>query len=106
MIVGVPKEVKANENRVALTPGGAASLIHAGHRVLVESEAGTGSGFSDDLYREVGAEGGGEAAEVWAEAEMIRKVKERMESERPQRRPDRVMCTVMERGAPGGRDRV
>jgi len=95
MIVGVPKEVKANENRVALTPGGAASLIHAGHRVLVESEAGTGSGFSDDLYREVGAEVVGEAAEVWAEAEMIMKVKEPIESEWPHMRPDQVIFTFM-----------
>jgi alanine dehydrogenase len=51
VIIGVPKEIKANENRVALTPAGAHALVGAGHRVLVERSAGVGSGFSDEEYQ-------------------------------------------------------
>ena len=51
MKIGVPKEIKTNENRVALVPSGAAALVAAGHTVWVESGAGLGSGFSDDQYK-------------------------------------------------------
>jgi alanine dehydrogenase len=75
VIVGVPKEIKDNEYRVALTPFGAEALVRAGHRVLVQAGAGEGSGFSDDEYRRAGAEVVADAAEAWA-AELVVKVKE------------------------------
>ncbi|KIL37075.1 alanine dehydrogenase [Gordoniibacillus kamchatkensis] len=81
MIIGVPKEIKNNENRVALTPGGAGMLRQAGHTVLVEKGAGEGSGFSDDDYAKEGAILMAAAAEVWAGSEMIMKVKEPLPSE-------------------------
>ncbi len=76
MIVGLPKEIKDNEYRVALPPGGVEALCQAGHRVLVESAAGMGSGFSDDEYAKSGGEVLGSAGEVWNGAEMVMKVKE------------------------------
>lgn len=81
MIVGVVKEVKADENRVALTPAGVEAFADRGHEVLVERAAGAGSGFTDEEYREAGARivEGPEA--VWAEAGMVMKVKEPQEAE-------------------------
>jgi alanine dehydrogenase len=76
MKIGVPKEIKTNENRIALVPSGAEALVAAGHSVMVEKGAGLGSGFTDEQYTSVGATIGGSAAKVWAEAEMIMKVKE------------------------------
>jgi alanine dehydrogenase len=76
MIVGVPKEIKDNEYRVSLPPGGVEALCQAGHRVLVQSGAGVGSGFDDDEYVHSGAEILPTAEEVWTQAEMIMKVKE------------------------------
>jgi alanine dehydrogenase len=55
MKIGVPKEIKTNENRIALVPAGAEALVAAGHSVVVEQGAGSGSGFTDDAYRAVGA---------------------------------------------------
>lgn len=81
MIIGIPKEIKNNENRVALTPGGAAVLREAGHSVIVEAGAGAGSGFSDEEYAKEGAELLPSAAEVWGKAEMIMKVKEPLPAE-------------------------
>ncbi len=81
MIIGVPKEIKANENRVALTPAGALELVKRGHTVYVETGAGVGSGFDDSDYIEAGAQILGSAQEVWAIAEMIMKVKEPIASE-------------------------
>jgi len=81
MIIGVPKEIKDNEYRVSLTPGGAYQLVKEGHRVLVEQGAGLGSGFTDDEYTEVGADLILRAAEVWQKANMIIKVKEPLPSE-------------------------
>ncbi|ALS22761.1 alanine dehydrogenase [Paenibacillus naphthalenovorans] len=81
MIIGIPKEIKSNENRVALTPGGAAMLKAAGHTVLIETGAGAGSGFSDEDYAKEGAVLIPEAAEVWAKSEMIMKVKEPLPQE-------------------------
>ncbi|UOQ92138.1 alanine dehydrogenase [Halobacillus shinanisalinarum] len=81
MIIGIPKEIKNNENRVALTPAGAMSLIKAGHQVIMETEAGLGSGFEDDSYREVGVMIEVDVAKVWAYAEMVMKVKEPLPSE-------------------------
>lgn len=81
MIIGVPKEMKNNENRVALTPGGVTQLTACGHRVLIENHAGVGSGFENEDYVSAGAEIVDEAAKVWADAEMIMKVKEPLPSE-------------------------
>lgn len=93
MIVGVPKEIKTAENRVALVPAGAESLVGDGHTVLVEQGAGLGSGFSDEAYRAVGAGIAGSPDEVWAKAEMILKVKEPIESEWKRIRKSQVVFT-------------
>ena len=76
MIIGVPKEIKNNENRVAVTPAGVRELVAHGHKVYVQATAGNGSGFSDDEYRAAGAEMLSEIGDVYAIAEMIVKVKE------------------------------
>ena len=81
MIIGVPKEIKNNENRVALTPAGATELTKRGHEVYVQSTAGIGSGFTDDDYVNAGAKMLPAIEEVYAIAEMIMKVKEPIESE-------------------------
>lgn len=81
MIVGVPKEIKQSEYRVALTPAGVTMLVAAGHSVLVESGAGSGSGFEDSDYENEGAELISTAAEIWSRAEMIMKVKEPLPEE-------------------------
>ena len=76
MIIGVPKEIKNNENRVALTPAGAEALCSAGHTLFVEKGAGIGSGFTDETYTGYGAEILSDKQELFARAEMIMKVKE------------------------------
>lgn len=81
MIVGVPKEIKNNENRVGITPGGVHSLVKHGHKVIVEKSAGVGSGFDDDEYASAGAEMYKSAAEVYNDSDIIVKVKEPLESE-------------------------
>lgn len=81
MIIGIPKEIKNWENRVSLTPSGAKTLITNGHKVLVQTSAGEGSGFSDDEYKAAGAELLLNIEEVYQESEMIIKVKEPQESE-------------------------
>ena len=81
MIVGVPKEIKTLENRVALTPAGADGLVRNGHKVLVEKDAGLGSSFTDEEYLAAGAEIVPDVADVWKQADMIIKVKEPLESE-------------------------
>jgi len=93
MIVGVPKEIKTAENRVALVPAGAESLVSDGHTVLVEQGAGLGSGFADEAYRAVGATIAGSVEEVWAKAEMILKVKEPIEPEWQRIRKGQVVFT-------------
>ncbi|NJK79486.1 MAG: alanine dehydrogenase [Chloroflexaceae bacterium] len=80
MIIGVPKETKDRENRVAVTPGGVRELVEAGHQVLVETGAGVGSGFTNQQYVAVGAQIVPEAADAWA-AEMVVKVKEPLPAE-------------------------
>ena len=80
MIVGVPKEIKAEENRVAITPSGVSALVAHGHRVLVERAAGLGSGIPDQRYRAAGATIAARR-EVWGRAEMILKVKEPLPAE-------------------------
>ncbi|HEY9514224.1 MAG TPA: alanine dehydrogenase [Gemmatimonadaceae bacterium] len=81
MLIGVLKEIKTNENRVALVPAGSEALVAAGHEVLVEKGAGDGSGFPDELYAKAGAGIAPDAATVWRKADMIMKVKEPIERE-------------------------
>ena len=76
MIIGIPKEIKNNENRVAMTPAGVQEMTRCGHKVYVQATAGVNSGFTDDAYRAVGAEILPTIEEVYATAEMIVKVKE------------------------------
>ena len=93
MIVGVPKEIKADENRVALLPVGAEQLIAHGHKVLVETQAGVGSSFSDEAYKAAGAEIVKTAAEVYQKAEMIVKVKEPLAAEYKLLRDGQIVFT-------------
>jgi alanine dehydrogenase len=93
MKIGIPKEIKASENRVALVPGGAEALVAAGHAVLIETGAGLGSGFSDAQYEAMGAYIAPSAHEVWARADMIVKVKEPIEAEWPRIRAGQVIFT-------------
>jgi len=95
MIIGVPKEIKNNENRVALTPAGVISFVNAGHKVIVESEAGVGSGFTNEDYTNAGAEIIGQAADVWAQAEMVMKVKEPLPSEYDYFREGLILFTYL-----------
>jgi alanine dehydrogenase len=81
MVLGVPKEIKASENRVALVPGGAETLATHGHEVIVQTGAGVGSGFDDEDYRKAGAEIVVDAESVFGRAELILKVKEPLPSE-------------------------
>ena len=81
MIIGIPKEIKAEENRVAITPAGVSALVAHGHRVLIEQHAGRGSGLSDAQYRDAGAHVQRTARQVWQDAEMILKVKEPLPTE-------------------------
>jgi alanine dehydrogenase len=93
MKIGVPKEIKTNENRIALVPAGAESLIGAGHSVLIETGAGLGSGFPDEAYTAVGAKIAPDAATVWKDSEMIMKVKEPIEKEWPHMRKGQLIFT-------------
>ena len=86
MRVGVPKEIKVHEYRVGLTPASVAELVAAGHEVMIETKAGVGIDFSDQDYVNVGATIAGSAAEVFATADMIVKVKEpQAQRDRPAR---------------------
>lgn len=93
MIIGVPKEIKNNENRVAVTPSGARELVGHGHKVYVQHTAGEGSGFPDELYVKAGAEILPKIEDVYAIAEMIIKVKEPIKPEYPLIRRDQVVFT-------------
>ena len=93
MNIGVPKEVKPDEYRVALLPVGAEELVRRGCRVLVQRSAGEGSGLTDAMYEEVGATLVDSAAEVWAEADLIVKVKEPQPDEWPMIRAGQVVFT-------------
>jgi alanine dehydrogenase len=92
--VGVPREIKPGEERVALTPAGVRSLTEHGHRVLVEKEAGRGSSIRDEDFAKNGAELV-PADEVWSTAELVLKVKEPLPSEWPKLRPGRVLFTYL-----------
>jgi alanine dehydrogenase len=93
MHIGVPKEIKTNENRVALVPAGAEAFVAAGHTVSVERGAGEGSGFADELYTAVGARIAPDAGAVWSAADLILKVKEPIEREWPCIRKGQTLFT-------------
>jgi alanine dehydrogenase len=93
MRIGVPKEIKTNENRVALVPAGVEALVGDGHTVLVEKGAGEGSGFPDDLYVKAGATIAPTADATWADADMILKVKEPIKVEWPRMKQGQVLFT-------------
>lgn len=93
MIVGVPKEVKSDEYRIGLQPVGAELLARAGHTVLIEQDGGVGAGHEDQAYIDVGAEIVQDAAEVWARADMIVKVKEPQSQEWPHMREGQSVFT-------------
>ncbi|WP_263379764.1 alanine dehydrogenase [Granulicella paludicola] len=95
MIIGVPKELKDHESRVGITPAGARALVEAGHKVLIEKDAGALSSFPDDEYQAVGAEIVGEAYHVWSNANMIVKVKEPIPSEYYHFRKDLLLFTYL-----------
>lgn len=95
MIVGVPKEIKPQENRVGLIPSGVKTLVQRGHTVLVQQGAGAGSGLPDDEYIRVGAEIVPSAEEVYGRSEMIWKVKEPIAPEYPLLREDQILYTYL-----------
>ncbi len=93
MIIGVPKEIKSNENRVALTPAGALELKKRGHSVYVQTTAGEGSGFTDQMYRDAGAQILPDISEVYKIADMIMKVKEPIAVEYPLIKENQLVFT-------------
>ncbi|MBK1696563.1 alanine dehydrogenase [Rhodovibrio salinarum] len=95
MLIGVPSEVKVHEYRVGLVPAGVRELIHHGHEVIVQSDAGAGIGMFDADYQEAGARVVGDASEVFAKADMIVKVKEPQASEYKQLSKDQVLFTYL-----------
>jgi alanine dehydrogenase len=95
MIIGIPKEVKDNEFRVALPPGGVRELTRRGHKVMVETNAGAGSGFTDNEYVQAGAQVAHTAAEVWTRANMVIKVKEPQPAEYGFLREDLILFTYL-----------
>ncbi|MCK4816172.1 alanine dehydrogenase, partial [bacterium] len=95
MIIGIPKEIKENEFRVALTPDGARLLKEAGHKVIVERSAGVGSGFPDEEYTEAGAELVDSPKNIFADADMVVKVKEPLKEEFPYLRKGLVVFTFL-----------
>jgi alanine dehydrogenase len=95
MIIGVPKEIKTEENRVAVTPTGVAAFVGRNHKVLVQKNAGIGSALRDDLYSAAGATLVDSAEEIWKQADMIMKVKEPQPSEFPLMRPGLILLTYL-----------
>ncbi len=95
MIIGILKEIKAEENRVAMTPGGVDALVRQGHILLVQTGAGVGSGFEDDEYRGAGAALVADPAEIYARSEMVMHVKEIMPPEYAFLRPGQIVFTYL-----------
>jgi len=95
MIIGVPKEIKNNENRIAIVPSGVESLTNAGHDVIIEKNGGVGSGISDEQYIEAGAEMIDTAEEVFAKADMIMKVKEPLPEEYDYFKEGQILYTYL-----------
>jgi len=95
MIIGVPKEIKEKEFRVGIVPAGVKALVQAGHTVLIEQGAGLGSGITDGQYRAAGAGLAPSAAEVWAQADLVMKVKEPLPPEYPLLHPGLILYTYL-----------
>jgi len=95
MIVGIPKEIKTEEKRVAMTPEGVSALVLHGHRVLVQEGAGVGSGMLDEAYRRAGAEVVEDVDKLWSTAELVLKVKEPLEKEYGRMREDQLIFTYL-----------
>lgn len=95
MIIGVPKEIKPQEYRIAVTPSGVAELSKNAHKVLIEKDGGAGAGFSDDEYRKAGAEIVFSAKEIWEKSEVIVKVKEPLPAEYPLMRKGQLLFTYL-----------
>jgi alanine dehydrogenase len=95
MIIGVPKEIKNNENRVGMTPGGVSVLVRRGHQVLIETGAGNGSGFGDEEYQSAGGQILENCASVYNKADIIVKVKEPLEVEYDMLRPGQTLYTYL-----------
>lgn len=106
MIVAALKEVKADENRVALVPSGVEAFVDRGHTVLVEKGAGAGSGFSDTDFSEAGAVVVDRAPEVWAKADLVMKVKEPQPTEYSHMRPGQIIFTYFHFAASEGLTRA
>ena len=95
MKIGIPREIKAQENRVSMIPGSVAELVKRGHQVIVETQAGTGASYSDEQYQASGATIVADAASVFAEAELIVKVKEPQASEVAMLKPHHILFTYL-----------
>ena len=95
MLVGVPKEIKVHEARVALTPEGVFEFVRFGHQVIIEKGAGLDSAISDADYVAAGAQMEGDAAKIWESADLILKVKEPIESEYPRLRSGQILFTYL-----------
>ncbi len=95
MLIGCPKEIKNQEYRVGMTPSAAQEAIARGHSVIIETNAGAGAGFPDDSYTAIGAEIVDTAAEIFARAEMVVKVKEPQPAERKQLHEDQILFTYL-----------
>ncbi|SMO86755.1 alanine dehydrogenase [Gracilimonas mengyeensis] len=93
MIIGIPKEIKTHENRVAIQPGGVVQLTRNGHDVFIQKSAGVGSGFSDKDYEQAGATILDDVEDLWQRAEMIMKVKEPIAEEYPRMREGQIIFT-------------
>ncbi len=93
MNIGIPKEIKSNENRISVVPAGAAALVSAGHTVFVETGAGLGSDFSDAQYQAAGAQIAKDADGLWAASDLIVKVKEPVEREWKRIKPGQIIFT-------------
>lgn len=102
MRIGIPTEIKNNENRVAATPSGVHELVRRGHEVVVQSGAGLGSRLSDEDFSAAGARIAADAEEVWTEAELVVKVKEPIEAEYPRLRSGQMLFTYLHLAASRG----
>lgn len=93
MIVGVPSEIKTNENRISMTPGGVELLVANGHKVIIENNGGINSGFTNGMYEEVGGIIEADVEKIWAQSDMIVKVKEPQAVEIARTRPGQIVFT-------------
>lgn len=95
MIVGVPREIKVHESRVAITPEGVFEFVHAGHQVIIEDQAGAGSSITNEEFESAGASIVESAHDVWQKADLVLKVKEPIEPEYSRLRKDQILFTYL-----------